>query len=96
MGKHYLTAILLAAGILGPLSQPAFAAAKPKPAAPVRTLTLDSSVQVKLRDILGLIPQKDATELLARLRAIEERLATIEALLRATPIPIPADPLGPK
>lgn len=52
--------------------------------------TPDQTIQVKLRDLLDMVPRKDAAEVLLRLKAIEDRLAAIEGLLRAAPIPLPA------
>lgn len=84
MRRHYLAAILLAALVLGPLSWQALAAPRPT------TLRPEHVVQVKLRDLFDMVPRKDAAEVIARLKAIEERLVAIEALLRNAPVPLPA------
>ena len=54
----------------------------------------EMTVQLKLRDLLDAIPRKEAGEIAARLKAIEERLTAIEAKLQG-PAPLPApEPLG--
>ena len=52
--------------------------------------TPEQVIQIKLRDLLDMVPRKDAAEVLLRLKAIEERLAAIEAHLKGTPVPLPA------
>lgn len=80
---------------------PAGAAVIPKAARPA---TLDQTIQIKLRDLLGLVPNDGTREqvgqILARLKAIEEQLNAIEQILRAgpgpTPLPpVPGAPIGP-
>ena len=82
-----LTGCLL---LLNPAQAEGAKAKAPAPRAPI--VSLDQTVQLKLRDLLGLVPTKDAGEMVARLKAIEERLIAIEALLKtaAAPIPLPA------
>jgi hypothetical protein len=73
------------------------------PKAPVQTAKPDMVLQIKLRDLVGLIPAKDTpkefTEILQRLRAIEEQLKLIETvLIRLTlpPAPPPTPPEAPQ
>lgn len=66
--------------------------APPPPAARSRGLPRpEQMVQIKLRDLLELVPRKaspDQQEIIARLKAIEERLAVIERLLRQASSPV--------
>lgn len=57
---------------------------KPARAAPPKINSLDQTVQIKLRDVPGLLlPVSDkSAETNRRLAAIEERLVAIEGLLR--------------
>lgn len=50
----------------------------------------EQTIQVKLRDLLDMVPRKDAAETNLHLKAIEARLAAIEGLLKAAPVPLPA------
>lgn len=79
--------VLLATFLFARLS---FAAPKPQAPPP------GAVVQIKLRDLAGLIPRSDDKEILARLKAIEERLASIEMAIKLTaPTPLPSpEPLG--
>lgn len=60
---------------------------------PAATVTPEQTVQIKLRDLLGLVPAKpeDLTELIARLKAIEGQLIRIEQICAAI-----AGSVGPK
>lgn len=59
---------------------------------PPRT-TPDATVQIKLRDLLGMVPTKDQAaalaEIIRRLEEITARLKVIEERLLASPLPLP-------
>jgi len=53
----------------------------------------EQTIQLKLRDLLDAIPRKTAEQILAKLTAIEGRLAAIEKRLPPAGVPAP-EPLG--
>lgn len=84
--RHIRPAMKLSLPLAGLLLAASLAAAPPR-----RLPSPEQTVQIKLRDLLELVPRKaspDQQEIIARLKAIEERLAVIERLLRQASSPV--------
>jgi hypothetical protein len=80
----------LGVGMMVLLTWPGYGFAPSRRAPPasvpaLTTLSPDQMIQIKLRDLLGLVPAKseDLTELIARLKGIEGQLIRIEQILAA-------------